>query len=173
MKGALWHAVVGTAMGVAVGSASTVTSDAILSVLRPTLPSGVGAAVLEGVVSGSSAAIFLLIGEVALTRYQKVDDPLFRIFYYDVVFHNTDTVYGFERAISAIFSAFRSSGQRWSPGPVISRPGAAAPGPRYSPGPVISKSEPSSGPRYSPGPVISKCGDCTATGKSCGGCGGH
>lgn len=142
-------------MGVAVGTASTLASDAVLSVVRPSFPSGVGAAVVEGVVSGSSAAVFLLVGEVALTRFQKVDDPLFRIFYYDVVFHNTDTVYGFERAISAIASMLM--------------PGR---GPRYSPGPKISHGN-TTAPRYSPGPVISKCGDCKATGKSCGGCSGH
>lgn len=137
------HAIVGSVVGEAVGFASTVVTTKTRELFKL-----YNDPVINGVIGGVVTAGFILAGDRVIGSVLRDDDPLYRMFYYQVAFHHSPA-YGIADAARAFVYSFMKK-------PPMNPPPASRP-PQYGPGPTIGK----------------KCGDCTATGKSCSGCGGH
>jgi hypothetical protein len=136
----LKHAFVGSVVGEATAVVAQEACVAITNAVASSLPNGpLGNAVARGVINGVVSSVIILGGDQVLSMVVANDDPLFRMFFYQIVFNRSPAM-GLANATRSLLTfALRSSG------------------PSYSPGPAMSK----------------KCGDCSKSGKSCDGCGGH
>lgn len=117
----LFHA----ALGSAVGTAAAMGSQELSNMINAQLSSAMGprGPVFQGVVAGSMAALTILAGEKVINMITVLDDPLFRIFYYQTAFHGSSASWGFMRAVRSILNQGLS----------------ASAGPKYAPGPILSK----------------------------------
>lgn len=114
----LYHAALGSTVGTVVATVSQEASNMV----NAQLVAGMGTSpttsvVLSGVVAGSITAIAMLAGDKVITAITPMDDPLFRVFYYNTIFHNSNASWGFVRAIRVLLKNF--TGPQYSPGPVI------------------------------------------------------
>lgn len=85
--GVLKHAVLGSMVGIGVAIGSTYVSSQLNS-LHATQKglSPLEHGVITGVVQGSVAALGIMLGDRFITSVSGSDDPLFRLFYYQVAF---------------------------------------------------------------------------------------
>lgn len=143
------HAIVGSVVGEVVSVASNFVAGQLTMKASSNSSSYY---LVNGVMQGVVTAGLILAGDRLINSMMRDDDPLYRMFYYQVAFHHSPA-YGIANATRTFINSLMNKQMQ------------------YGPGPVTQKDEHS---RYAPGPMIQKkCGDCTATGKSCSGCGGH
>lgn len=113
----LFHA----ALGSAVGTGAAMLSQELSNVVGARLNSAMGThgPVFQGVIAGSMAALTILAGEKVINSITALDDPLFRIFYYQTAFHGSSASWGFMRAVRALLKG--ATAPKYAPGPVISK----------------------------------------------------
>lgn len=122
LRRTLYHAAVGSVVGTVVAMASQEISGMINAQIMSAMKGSSSVNVVNGIVAGSVAALTILAGEKVINTVTSLDDPLFRIFYYQTAFHGSSASWGFMRATRALVKGFT--------------------GPQYAPGPIISKSPP-------------------------------
>lgn len=113
----LFHAALGSVVGTAAATGSQELSTMINAQLGSQSP------VLSGVIAGSMAALTILAGEKIINMVTTLDDPLFRIFYYQTAFHGSSASWGFMRAVRSILNQGLApkAGPKYAPGPIISK----------------------------------------------------
>lgn len=119
LRRTLYHAAVGSVVGTLVATASQEFSGMINAQVMSAMKGSPNGAVITGVVAGSVAALTILAGEKLISMVTPLDDPLFRIFYYQTAFHGSSASWGFMRATRALVKSF--TGPQYAPGPIITK----------------------------------------------------
>lgn len=101
----LKHAFVGSVVASAVSFGVQEIASAVTSHVTSSMKSSPTTnAVVGGMIAGSVAAVGFLAGEKIITSVMSNDDPLFRLFYYQVAFHGTAASWGFARVFRLVLS---------------------------------------------------------------------
>lgn len=151
----LKHAALGSVVGASAALASIWVSGQITSALAPSLQgTPVTRAVVNGTVMGITAASAIFLGDRMITQIIPTDDPLFRVFYYQIAFHTGSPSYGFANAFQVVVSSIMTPS-------VSTTIGMNAP-----PKKTVDTRNMMAGNAV----PVSPCDGCAATGTSCGGC---
>lgn len=119
----LKHAFVGSVVGEATAMVAQRVSTAVTSALAPSFPGGpIGSMVARGVIAGSVTALCVLGGDSVLSMLITDNDPLFRMFFYQVVFHSSPA-YGIADATRALIGLGMRSVPSAAPRPHTHTPG--------------------------------------------------
>lgn len=127
--------------GIVIGALSSSVSDRVGAAIRKAvMPNGqvtpagaIGRIAFDVVVIGGSAAIVIYAGDQVLSSLIGGDDPLFRLFYYQIAFNTSQSTYLGARGIQSYVNNMMSGPARTPDKPQGPPPAARVPVPQKGP----------------------------------------